>query len=303
MSKFIRFPSYLAISYWLLAIGFSSCSTFDPPVTVPIYGHIDSVHFTTSYYGSGSTPAQGSASANIKYAWVYLDDNPIGAFQLPCTFPMVGSSGTHTVQIYSGIIPADGTSPTSIEPYYQYYSITLNMNQGSKYTFHPTSTYYSWVKFPYLEDFESEPPGNQPAYIVKAEGTQAVMIVTRNPAYVFEGKGSGMAIVNAANPKFIAETIADTLPKTGAVPVFLEINYKATTDFEVGMFHYTDSTTGLSPIFPIASTKWNKIYVNLSTIIAANQIGPYHIYFAMNLNTAEGHTADTLLLDNIKIVD
>ncbi len=295
MLKFIRIPSLLAGGLLFISIGFSSCSTFDPPVTIPIYGHIDSVHFTTTYN------LQGTASSKTPNVWVYLDDNPVGAFQLPCTFPMVGGNGTHNIKIFPAIILANGPSATSMNPLYKYYSVTLNMNQGSKYTFQPTSTYYPWVKFPYMEDFENEPPGNQPQYITNGYGSTSTMIVTRTKGDVFEGKGSGMAAVDGTHSKYIGETIADTLPTANAT-IYMEINYKATTYFELGMFIGTDSINGLSPVEVLPSAVWKKMYVDLSTVVQKNNtIGPYHVYFALNLES--GHTNDTLLLDNIKIVD
>src|SRR5271170_6896111 len=114
MLKLIWLSFYLIIPL-VFSFFISSCNTFDPPLVMPIYGHIDSIHFTVPADSIGTL---GSPSSNIQYAWVYMDDNPVGAFQLPCTFPMVASNGVHNIKIYPGVIPAGQTSPAAIYPFY-----------------------------------------------------------------------------------------------------------------------------------------------------------------------------------------
>ncbi|HTA27469.1 MAG TPA: hypothetical protein VK809_06765, partial [Bacteroidia bacterium] len=149
-----------------ITLAVASCTVFDPPLVVPAYGHIDSVHFTIA----GNPDTQGSVSATIPAVWVYLDDNPVGAFQLPCTFPMVASNGSHSIKIYSGISAADGNSAYNINPFYQYYAVSANLQQGKTTVFKPTSLYYTWVVFKLMEDFESELVNSQPAHIINFGG-------------------------------------------------------------------------------------------------------------------------------------
>jgi len=314
--KLKKYKHILAFSFLLspFSLFLSSCSTFDPPLVVPIYGHIDSIHFTVPL---DSLPLMGSASSKIQYAWVYLDDNPVGAFQMPCTFPMIGASGLHNVKIYPGVTPVGTLSPAAIYPFYQFYSFNITMNQGAKYTFHPTSVYNTWVKFPYLENFNSgsEVPGVPPSGIVgyygdgvAANATTTTMIVVGSPL-AYQGN-SGMVIVNAAHPYYIGITNpGDSLPNS-STPVYIELNYRCNTLFSVGVTEASndpsqgDSANIASPtalVYPAPA--WTKMYISLNTTLqqfsSANYL--HTVYFSMQWQQGDP-VNDTLLLDNIKIL-
>jgi len=305
MKRFISFKFSLLFS--AMALFVASCTVFDPPVVVPAYGHIDSVHFTTFY------DTQGTASATIPTAWVYLDDNPVGAFQLPSTFPMVASNGVHNIKIYPGISAGDASSAYNINPFYQYYSFNVNLQQGVTTTFKPTSTYYDWVIFKLMEDFDlpSETTNLIPAHIkdyggggVKGAGSTTYMQVISGPKVdVYQGGHSGMVVVTKAKPYYIGMTDPYLSLPTGSTPVYMEANYKATTLVSIGMFE-SDTVTQISPIIIYPTSTWSKFYYDMSTTISQFQVNTssYRVYFSMVLDSVDGHTSDTLLLDNIKIM-
>ncbi len=284
---------------------FSSCNTFDPPIIVPVYGHIDSIHFTVP---TDSLTTEGSASAQIPYAWVYLDDASVGAYQMPCTFPIIASNGIHNIKIYPAIIPAAGGSPAMIYPFYQFYSVNVNLQQGSVYKFQPTSLYFTWVKFPLIESFDAESPGAPPAHIINYRGLDKIgasedtMKITYKKSLVYSGKGSGIAVVNQAHPYYIGITDPpfDSIPSLSSA-LFLEANYRATGVFTIGLVE-GDTTNliqlGLA-IYP--TTGWNKIYIDLAPTVVAYPIRPYRVFFTMTLQS--GDVSDTLLLDNVKLLD
>ncbi len=298
-----KFP----IFFLSITLAVASCTVFDPPLVVPAYGHIDSVHFTII----GNPDTQGTVSATIPAVWVYLDDNPVGAFQLPCTFPMVASNGSHSIKIFSGISAADGNSAYNINPFYQYYAVSANLQQGKTTVFKPTSFYYSWVIFKLMEDFESELVNSKPAHIINYGGNGTVgggsdtyMTVVGSPkSDVFEGHHSGRVVVTPGKPYYIGMTDPDeALPHTNGTPVYMEANYKCTTYLSVGMFE-EDSLIQISPVVISPTSTWKKLYVDLNTSIQTYNLFPdYRIYFSMRLDSADGHNADTLLLDNIKII-
>ena len=65
-----------------LFLGFSSCKKFSGSQEVPAYIHIDSLTVDCDYF------TYGANTSNITDAWVYVDDQPIGCFELPATFPI-----------------------------------------------------------------------------------------------------------------------------------------------------------------------------------------------------------------------
>lgn len=309
------------LCYFIFPLAFvvysSSCNTFDPPLTVPVYGHIDSMHLVIP---PDSASKYGSASASIQYAWVYLDDNPVGAFQLPCTFPMVAGNGKHTVEVYPAVTPVGGSSPASIYPFYQYYSVVIDMQQGKTYKIEPVINYFSWVQFPYLMNFDNFSPGvppiNNGKYEIinyygngnKSGATTTTMTVVSKPLAYQDN--SGMVVVNKAHPYYIGLTWpGNTLSFNNSnTPVYMELNYRATTLFAIGMFANNgngDTTIKSSPIAIVyPTTGWKKMYMSLNnTIYPTFKTPPQNIYFTITWDSTDNHAADTLLLDNIKILD
>lgn len=297
---------FLVLSFSTLAF-ISSCNTFDPPLTVPVYGHIDSIQFIIP---KDSSARLGSASAKIPYAWVYLDDNPVGAFQMPCTFPMVAKNGIHTVEVYPAIIPVGGSSPAFIYPFYQFYTVTINMQEGNTYKIKPTSTYFNWVKFPYMENFENDGgPGNVPRGIVNYHGNGNASAGSDTTMHIIGGKQafqslSGMVIVDEKHPYYIGVTWpGKPLYDSNNASAYVELNYRSTALFTIGMFD-EDTTSQSGPIAIVYPTSsWNKMYVSLNSTLTSFPYQPQNIYFTISLDAADHHTADTLLLDNIKILE
>jgi hypothetical protein len=190
------------------------------------------------------------------------------------------------------------------------------LQQGSTVKLKPTSTYYVWSEFPYKEDFETETVGGPAKNGFKnyyGDGnpqakTTTTMIVINDPKLVFGGHGnSGMVVVNSANPYYSGMTWpCDSLPNS-STPVYLELNYRATASFSIQLFE-SDPSLGQdtahlsSPIVIVEpTTGWKKMYVALNGTIQQFKYYPYNISFTMAL--PPGDVSDTLLLDNIKILD
>ena len=70
----------------------SSCEIFNPEEQVPAYVHLDKIDLNTQ-------SDEGSKSHKITDAWVYLDDQLVGTFELPSTFPVLTENGNHNLKI------------------------------------------------------------------------------------------------------------------------------------------------------------------------------------------------------------
>src|ERR1051326_8915965 len=94
----INLPSLRSVLYGgLIAAAFSSCSIFDTSEKIPAYIHIDKIAFIPA-----SASWQSPTSVKITDAWVYIDGQLVGAYELPCTFP-VQCEGTHNILVEAGI--------------------------------------------------------------------------------------------------------------------------------------------------------------------------------------------------------
>jgi len=297
MLNMVKKYFFIITPLWLLVvIGLSSCNVFSPQVVVPCYGHIDSIAYSFNKVGY---PAENSSYADITDAWVYVDDNPIGAFEMPCTFPIIATNGTHQVKIFPGVKEGGVSSARSVYTLYTYYTGYITLKQDSVVKMNMASvTYASFYKFDWFENFESITNTFRRVY-----SSNTVIQTTSAKDSVFKGTYSGRVVLDSVNNEdvFIGRSDSATLPRDGVTAVWLEINYNSNNMFQVGLLG--QDTLNYIPIVFIYPTggAWKKMYIPLeSTIAPQGMYGePYSIYFRMD--RAPGNRA-VLLLDNIKLV-
>jgi hypothetical protein len=288
---FLRFVLIISLPF----LGFMlSCNQLNPPETIPAYAHIDNIHLDT-------ISGQGTNSANITDAWVYVDNNPVGVFQMPCTFPIVASSGTHQVMVFAGIMQDGVASMRAKYPFYNFYQANINLTHGQTVKIKPNVWYTSWAKFHWMEDFEGSGITLHNDTVAK---NHCDTIMFQTSVGAFEGKSGEVVLCGAK--KFNYEGDSDTLmnlPKDGTTPVYLEFNYKSTASFWVGMYY--GSIGSQIPIVAVNPTSvWKKMYVNLQATILQYSTStlpqPFYIYFSVTRDPS----VDTVrfMLDNIKLV-
>jgi hypothetical protein len=275
-----------------------SCSLINPPETIPCYGHIDKIGLTTN------PTLQGSNSANISCAWVYVDDQPVGTFALSNTFPILASNGSHTITIIPGI-SADGANSTREQyPFFAAYNATVNLTQGSVTHFSYTTSYISGTAFAWLEDFDEGP-----SFSITTDKTRTISDTSMfrvGAPYSFQGY-SGEVVLDS-NAQYNHNTYfgySDTMSLPSDGPDFLELNYNTNATFGVQLL-YGDSYNTAVPayhdffvtIYP--SSGWQKIYIDLSSGVENLNNGPFIIGFY--LQRPVGLAQATLLLDNIKVL-
>ncbi len=281
---------FLVLAIFLLAL--SSCELINPDEGIPSYIQIDTITLSTDY------AAEGSASHKITDAWVYVDDELVGAYELPATIPVL-KSGSHKITINAGI-KMNGIAATRIPyPFYESYEVTTDLFPDSAISLEPNVNYYSSTTFAWKEDFES------PGYTLEITSiSDTILNRVSGTADVFEGNSSGLfSMLNPPHILFECKTINEyALPK-GGTPVFLELNYKCNNTFRIGIFA---NEAGLSTQVPQTilinkSENWNKIYVNLTNEVSlfVNAIN-YNIYFGVIPD--EGNPEPIVYVDNIKLI-
>ena len=97
---------------FLFVLAFASCNKFEGSQTVPAYIRIDSIKVEGDYY------TYGANTSNITDAWVYVDDQIIGCYELPTTFPIL-AKGPHKVSVYGGIQENGRGSARGPYPFYK----------------------------------------------------------------------------------------------------------------------------------------------------------------------------------------
>jgi hypothetical protein len=276
---------------------FSGCNFINPAEPIPSYIHIQKIGLSTD------ASIEGTNSSKITDAWVYIDDQLIGCYELPVTFPVL-YDGTHRISVKAGI-KVNGIAATRAPyPFYQNFSQSINLSRGTITSVSPTVTYVSglnWTTF-WMEDFES----SGISFARSPSGTDTSLLHVTSPpepansSLIFEGSGSGVAYLD--NNRHLFECISSTsyvLPKGDT---FLEFDYKSNYTFAVGVFAHNGTSTVKTKVLNIhPSDKWNKVYVYLTpTILASDNATDYNIFFGMLNNT--GASSLTFSIDNVKLI-
>lgn len=275
---------------FLVALISSSCEIINPNEDVPAYIHIDSIALSTQ-------AQEGTNSNKITDAWVYIDGQTIGAFELPATIPIL-MSGKHQIDIRPGI-KINGIGATrAIYPFFKPFIAEIDLTAKATTKLSPTTSYYDGIIFDFIEAFE--PPGT----IFERTTNSDTSIMLENKECTPMNNGSyGKICIDSLHPIFEFSTIKTfSLPKTGK-PAFIELDYKCNTPFIVGVI--INRSNGSSETHPVIvvnnAASWNKIYVNLSELIQREQSATsYKVFIGSQTQTSIG--AGTIYLDNIKLI-
>jgi len=260
---------------------------------VPAYIHIEGFTLLANPGGfvSSETTNEGSLSHKISDAWVYVDEQLIGCFEMPCTFPVL-SEGSHHIKIRPGI-KVNGISATRAPyPFFKIYEQDIDFQEGVSITLSPTTMYQTSSHFVFMEDFEGIDK------IDTTSNSQVDLDTTQIPSLVFEGNASGFAYLANGNSFFeCISTFHYPLPHSN-VPVFLEFNYRCDKEITVATIaespYHADVVLNLNP-----SPNWNKAYLFLSPTIGPNSSTYFKILMYVS---TPGTDSTAFLIDNIKIV-
>lgn len=294
MHQFLRMPLGVVM---LLIVGvlMASCNKFEGEQTIPAYLQIDSITLSTDYF------TQGSNTHQITDAWVYVNDQLIGAFELPAMLPVL-AQGKQKLEIRPGI-KLNGIAATRV-PYPFYKPIIIqefNFIPDSVQLIRPATSYYSTTVFGWIEDFENasislEGTSQSDTAIYKTQpADNPEALLTQYSSY------SGIVTLNGTNNVFkVASFNSYVLPGLGT-PVLLELDFKCTRPFGVGMFATLDGQVVDLPLVVVnQSDEWNKIYVNLGpNVTAYSSASSFKIYFESALGEDE---LAQYYLDNIKLL-
>ena len=277
----------------LFAVAFSSCELYNPAEPIPAYIHIQKIDLTT-------TATQGTNSSKISDAWVYIDEQLIGCFELPATFPVL-YDGKHRIRIKPGIKVNGIATNRSYYPFYNFIEQDIDLQKGAVTTLTPTTTYTSATVYEFMSDFETT--GTTIDTVKGKTDTTLQILYSATPhENVFEGTHSAIAYLDPVNTRFECATVTPmVLPQYGS-PVFLEFNYKCNYGFTVSIYAYGAATSAQFVVLRFnQSLTWNKAYVYLTpSVSSASSALNYKIAWGMINNTAEDSIS--LSLDNIKII-
>lgn len=265
----------------VIVFGFNSCSKDGFEATIPSYISIDKFTITTNY------ATQGTNSSNITDAWVYIDNDLVGIFELPAKFPVL-KEGSVKIDVYPGIKENGISERRSRYLFYNTYSEQITLEKGKTLNLTPVTSYTSGTNFYWLEDFES-------ASLPFSYSAISDTVVYKTSSDVFEGFYSGKVSMIPGMDFFECYTQAfTTLPRNKTV--FLELNFKTNQPVLVGLYADSDQVG----VFYLNTTDtWKKIYLNFTEPIKTrSNASQYKIFFGFQSKVDYPDFA----FDNLKIV-
>lgn len=290
MNTVTKTYTQLRLLLLFLTATFTGCSWLDKDIEIPSFIRIESFDFQ-------ALPGEGTSSSKIVDAWVFVNGQKIGAFQLPATIPVL-ASGNSEVIVFPGI-ELNGTAATrAVYTFYNQYSVRVELFPDSVLLLNPQIDYVDNLNFEFIEDFES-------AGIVFEKTSRSDTIINKidDAVHVFEGTYCGEIFIDTSRDFFEVKSIDSyKLPQGGGF-TFVEINCKSTIPFTVGVFANQYSFSTQHPVVVITpSEKWKKIYVNLTPTVSRLQSSIDFNFFITAYLEKGGDTQGQVWIDNIKLI-
>lgn len=267
--------------YLLIAITFLSCEKAEITTEgIPSYIQINEISIEDE-----------STTSNITDAWVYIDDQLQGVYEIPANFPVL-AAGKHKLRIKAGIKQNGIASTRVIYPLYS--SFIINNQEfiaDQTILINPEVNYLDSAEF-FFEDFEGTGIDIESTMI-----SDTSVIVTSNPNNNY---GSGFLTDSLVIFEIATDKLYN-LPQAGS-PVYLELDYKCNTKFLVGVYvNFPQSVLQKELLVINQKEDWNKIYINLTPTIS-EAVGAD--FFKVFIQMRRDSTVDTntINFDNLKVV-
>lgn len=304
-----RFTFFLSLFLLFLTASLTSCVKFDGEQTVPAYIRIDTIGLTCDY------TTYGANTNNFVDAWVYVDDDVKGCFELPATIPLL-KQGPHKVSVFAGIA-VNGIKDSRAEYPFTAPAVfnDFNLVPDSIITLSPVVTY--WPAGPdenthvrWKEGFEQgtitmETTSQSDVPFIRVSGPLAWHDpdeIYSTYSVKFELHSDTTQFCFATSEEFV------DLPTQGS-PCMLEMDYKCSDTCTVGIFYrlnYTINQEALVRLRPTGPSgkepvEWKKIYINLGPYFVDYEDADYFkVYLSSWFNRNDG--TQYFYFDNLKII-
>lgn len=243
--------------------------------------------------------AEGELTQNFSEAWVYINDECVGVFELPVKIPLL-KTGSVNVKVYPGIKDNGISGTKRIYPFCNVFQQTINLTANQTVSLNPVTSYVSSTNF-IIEDFEganvlleNDPNTSMANYFISNQDLQP-----------FNGNAYAKVNLNAMDSIWIAYTTFGSYHSKGK-EVYLEIDYYTTNRIITGLIAISPSGIKKNTNIQInksspETVKWKKIYISLKELIGASDANAYfdHSFEAFK-ESGMGNTE--IRIDNVKVV-
>ena len=281
----MKLPFTLAAFVFTLLL-ISSCNK-GPTGGIPFYLSMDTA--VVAPFRNITAPTN---SQDIKDMWVTAGTANLGAYELPCLFPILQQDSVFIV-INPGVWQTGQPGTPVVYPLMNPNTFTLAATPGKVYPHVPSFTYKAGDTVLFNEDFEltSEYDNN----------------MVRTQDSVKYGRYCGKITVGPADSSVTSYQIAANGRSTPYVltpgkEIWVELDYKSDVPFYFGVIpHFTDgSTANISVVFYLPQANWTKEYIKLSELVGQEGAYSYNLYF-QGLNPS-GFAGGSLYIDNVRLI-
>lgn len=278
--------------FLILLLSFYSCETFNPEEPKPGFINIDEINVDAGF-------KQGTDSVDISTCWIYIDDNLVGAYELPVELPIL-EEGVHDLKIRPGIIVNGIGGTRSVNPFIEDFTTEVDFYADSVYTFNPTLNYVEEANFVWNDKGEE---AFEDGGISIDSLAGSFLRISKTTDEVYEGMYSGLIKLDTNQTKYLgASTTEFDIPSNPTT--ILEIHIKnPVSELKIGTYDNYNSSSVVKTEFLVVnpSDNWRKIFVNLSPHIAnISSARHFKVYFEANL-PSDIDTAN-IYIDNIKLL-
>ncbi len=264
----------------------------DDSQEIPSFLHIEKIGFNAE---SG----QGTDSVVITDAWVYCDQELVGAFELPATIPIL-QEGKHQITIKPGIILNGIAATRAYNPFFKSFDIEVNLIQDSIVEVFPTSGYTTTAQFEWNskgeEDFESGIISLDTMLVSQTN-------IKRTNSVVYQGDYSGWIQMVDTQSYFIAKS-STAFTLTPGKHCILEMHvYNPDVMLAVGIYSNLPGGTIMKTTYCYVNTgdDWKKLFINLTAAIDDYPSATsFNVFFESALGTKLSEA--NIYVDNIKLV-
>jgi hypothetical protein len=246
--------------------------------------------------------AEGELTQNFSDAWVYIDDQVIGVFEVPFKIPIL-KSGACNIKIFPTVINNGIAATKKIYPFMEVYEVNATLVQNQTLTLNPTTKYNAFSQF-WVEDFED--PLN--VKITVDQNTSAIKSTptTNTNLQSFNGNFYGILNLTTTDSSWIASTQEQLYIAKGK-EAYLEIDYYTTNSIITGLIYVKPDNSTVNNIHISVQAQdetnvtWKKIYIDIKELIGYAPNGSNFLQsFIATLD--EGKSASEIRIDNIKVV-
>lgn len=243
----------------------------------------------------------GELTENFTDAWVYVDDELIGVFEVPFKIPLL-LEGVKEVKLYPTVLNNGISATKKIYPFVDAHVVNVELKKNEVTHIDPVTKYKTGVQFT-IFDFEDANLGLQ-----ENPSSTTSIYASNDPSIIqpFNGNSFGRVSLTDANRVWSAVTnLNQDLPGSGA-EVYLEVDFLCTEDLITGLY----AITGAESVHNInvrlneqsaATAVWKKVYIELKTIVSGSPSADYFEHsFDATLDAAK--TQGEINIDNIKVV-